>query len=99
MAKNGTWGTQVELLGAATFYKVPIYIASTSQNHQEFHWRKYTPLTNLTSAKEAHASKSHIELAHLNSCHFVAIVPIDGNCHTSSEPTITIKHHQGGTIH
>ena len=25
MAKIGTWGTQVELLGAATFYKVPIY--------------------------------------------------------------------------
>ena len=25
MAKNGTWGTQVELLGAATLYKVPIY--------------------------------------------------------------------------
>jgi len=98
MAKDGTWGTQVELLGAATFYKVPIYIASTSQDHQEFHWRKYTPLTNLTGATEARANKSHIELAHLDSCHFDPIVPIDSNSHNSSQPTITTKHHQGGTI-
>ena len=97
MAKPGTWGTQVELLGAATLYQVPIYVASTSQDHQTFHWRKYTPLTHLKSIEETCTNKSHMEIAHLDSCHFDPIVPVDSN--SSSEPTIMAKHHQGGMIH
>jgi len=38
MPKLGTWGTQVELLGAATFYQVPVYAASKTTDHQTYHW-------------------------------------------------------------
>ena len=34
-----------------------------------------------------------MEIAHLDLCHFDPIVPLHG-----SEPTITAKHNQGGTI-
>jgi len=96
MAKLGTWGTQVELLGAATLYQVPIYVASSSEDPQSFHWRKYAPLKHLTSTEQICTSKTHMEIAHLDSCHFDPIVPIDSN--NSSKPTITAKHYQGGTI-
>ena len=94
MLKPGTWGTQAEIIAAATLYQIPFYVASMSQDKLTHHWRKYSPLL-LTNTTRIVTSKTHLELIHLDSCHFDAIV--SENPH-NSEPVIMTKHHQGGLI-
>ena len=67
MRKLGTWGTQVEIIAAATLYQVPIYVASRHVQGQRYCWRKYSPISvyNLVSIN---TGKTHVELIHMNEC-------------------------------
>ena len=97
MFKLGTWGTQVEIIAAATLYQIPIYVASTSQDGLTYHWRKYSPLLLSDATRNVTATtKTHLELIHLDSCHFDPLVSV--NPDDNSVPVIVIRHHEGGIL-
>ena len=59
-----------------------------------YHWRKYSSLL-LTDTTRIVTAITHLELIHLDPCHFDAIFSENQN---NSEPVIMSKHHQGGVI-
>ena len=95
MTQLGTWGTQVEIIANATMCQIPVYIATVSTDGVSYHWKKYSPLL-LNGVTRIPTSKSHMELIHLDSCHFDPVVSLDQKI--NSEPIIVIKHNQGGII-
>ena len=94
MSKSGIWGTQVELIAAATLYNIPVYVASRSTDGLSYHWRKYTPIA-VDNVVIIETDKTHIELVHLNNCHFDPVVSTSGRV---SEPIIPHKIYQGGFV-
>ena len=93
MSKLGTWGTQVELIAASTLFRVPIYVAGKTTNSQTYCWRKYSPIA-VENVVPMGIGKSHIELIHLNECHFDPVILLCG----ASEPAIPLREYQGGEI-
>lgn len=95
MSKLGTWGTQVELIAASTLYNIPIYVASKSTNRLSYHWRRYRPIA-VDNLLITETSKTHIEMIHLDDCHFDPV--ISSTSTELSEPIITRHEYQGGFV-
>lgn len=95
MYKLGTWGTHLEIIAAATLYQLPIYVASRRVQGQAYYWRKYSPISvdNLVSIN---TGRTHIELIHINDCHFDPVIPISS--YGVSEPVIPCREYLGGVI-
>ena len=46
MAKPHTWATQMEVLAAATYYRIPLYYCEMDEKNL-YKWRAILPLSNL----------------------------------------------------
>ena len=95
MYKSGTWGTHLEIIAAATLYQLPIYVASRCVQGQAYYWRKYSPIS-VDNLVNINTGRSHVELIHMNECHFDPVIPISS--HGVSEPVIPCHEYLGGVI-
>ena len=99
MLRPGTWGSHVELLAAATYFQVPIYILKENQcvwevlkplgPPQNF---KYQLLPEIDIEAEDFRLPHHIELLHSNNCHYDSLISTAG-CTSSSPPNIPEIHY------
>ena len=48
VSKLGSWGTQLEIVAAATLFQVDIYVATDSLVKGECRWTRFTPLKGST---------------------------------------------------
>ena len=87
MGKQGEWGTDIEILAMATILQVLMYAYTLHHQSETFyHWIRYKPFHPAkfdTSALERlmHMTKPpyyHLELLHLNKCHYDLIVSAQG---------------------
>ena len=87
MMLRNNWPTQVEILAAATLYRLPIYFCTTSLATDSFKWGVIKPLLaekirfpHLVDEeyREANNTLNHIEMYH-EGHHYDAIVSVDGN--------------------
>lgn len=80
-----TWGTQIELLAVATYYKIPVYYVNKKSGEDNFKWNIIKPLCaeNMTypelceeDSLIASTEATHIELMH-SSSHYDSITTLD----------------------
>ena len=99
MLRPGIWGSHVELLAAATYFQVPIYILKENQ----YVWEvlkplgppqnfKYQLLPEIDIEAEDFRLPHHIELLHSNNCHYDSLISTAG-CTSSSPPNIPEIHY------
>ncbi len=83
--RPGIWGTHVELLAAATYFQISIYIVKGNQCAWEV-LQPLRPTSNLkyqlcpeinTETKDFHLPH-HVELLHTNDCHYDSLISISG---------------------
>ena len=99
MLRPGIWVSHVELLAAATYFQVPIYILKENQcvwevleplcPPQNF---KYQLLPEIDIEAEDFRLPHHIELLHSNNCHYDSLISTAG-CTSSSPPNIPEIHY------
>lgn len=80
MANHGTWATHLEINAAACFLQIPIYVCTQRTETLVYYWELYKPLFTESAYSERIAVRtSHIELAHIDRCHYEVITMMDGN--------------------
>ena len=82
LANHGTWATHLEINAAACFLQIPIYVCTQRTETLIYYWELYNPLfTELAYSEKpaVHTSRmTHIELAHIDRCHYEVITMMDG---------------------
>ena len=77
-----TWGTHIEVIAAATFYKKPVYFTK-SRSSGEYHWECHNPLSvtglhfpEITEPPDSQSVSpiTHFELAYATNTHYDSIV-------------------------
>ena len=105
MSSNYVWGSHVEIFALSLYFGMPLFIA-LDKGHRQYYWAKYDmspkqgdkllfPSGNKITLP---AGLSHIELCHVNNCHYDVPLTIDGslpkippyNSDASSSLTATI---------
>lgn len=89
MDKSGIWGTEIELLAAATMLQAPVYTYTQMGSTGTYQWSKFhslAPPTNIYCDYDAGVNKLvnmpkpsdwHIELLHFGWCHYDLIVAMN----------------------
>lgn len=78
MRKDGTWGTQAEIYGAATLLQRDIYILSPDPSGQQYRWLLFSPRFKLEDVDSF--DSCYITLCHTNGNHYDRIAPLIGKC-------------------
>ena len=85
---SGIWGTEIELLAAATLLQAPMYTYTQMGSTKSYRWTRFHPLappTNIVCDYAACIEKLvympkpsdwHIELLHFGGCHYDLIVSV-----------------------
>ena len=89
----GEWGTQIEIIAAATLFQVPVLLLTSSK---QWHWESVKPLRPIDSFRVPvllntdHQLKipNHFEFLYFANYHFDAIVSLDNECVCSIPPII-----------
>ena len=90
MANHGTWATHLEINAAACFLQIPIYVCTQRTETLIYYWELYKPLfTELAYSEKPAVHTNHIEVAHLDRCHYEVITMMDGN--TPKQPPTLSK--------
>ena len=88
MDTGGVWGTEIELLAAATLLQTPVYTYTQMGNANAYRWSRFHPLATPTNTvcnydagvkKLVHMPKPsdwHMELLHFGGCHYDLIVSV-----------------------
>ena len=85
VSKVGSWGTQLELVAAATLFKVDIYVATDSLVKGECRWTRFSPLkgsiqiptdTAQSGFHKLAAYRNWIEITYENECHYNSVLPL-----------------------
>lgn len=86
MGTDGVWGTEIELLAAATMLQAPVYTYTYISDSREYRWSRYRPLAQPNQVvcdyvpsirRLVHMPKPpeyHLELFHFNGNHYDLIV-------------------------
>jgi len=85
ISKENSWGTQVELIAAATYFKVPIYVYEYSSMSSTGKWICVKPIDNkkqlhfyaINTIEQVINVPSHFELYHTKDVHYDCIVSKD----------------------
>ena len=97
MDASGVWGTELEILAAATMLQAPVY-TYTQTNSKSYQWLRYLPLSSAHSVtckyhdsvqRLVHMIKPadyHLELFHFNSSHYDVIVADNEDSRLSFPP-------------
>lgn len=79
--KTAVWGTNLEIIAAATLYALDVYVATDSYKPGTAVWLKYTPYARIKTLPQIPTgipvlpgrSGQWIEIVHVNSNHFDAV--------------------------
>ena len=87
MRREGTWGTELELFAAASFYQLPFHVCWPHPQTREYKWLEFPPkdhaqLTFKGDMPEKPALR-HAELCNTNANHYETIITINGHIPTS----------------
>ena len=85
---NYAWGSNTEILAAATLCQIPVYVACDTP--PDGCWKVYRPLKRLSFTPFA-AGRGWLELSYTNNSHFDAVQPMD-NSTILLQPVITQSH-------
>ena len=94
-----TWGTHIEVLAVATYFKMPVYIACATRNFLCI-WQVVKPLQSKLSYPilsqddrdmPEMESINHFEIAH-HSAHYDSIVSTTSGNATRTEPELPFQH-------
>lgn len=100
MQRPGVWGTHVEILAAATYFQIPVYILR-APSPSNYKWEVINPLGHHHNfryqlcpeidieADDFHRP-DHIEILHSSNSHYDSIVSSSGS--SCSRPTIEETH-------
>ena len=77
----------VEIIAAGTL---------SNSNLGTHHWRKHSSLISNATRNVTATTKTHLELIHLDSCHFYPLVSVDPT--DNSAPVIVVRHHKGSFV-
>ena len=101
--RSGTWGTQVELMAAATLFQVPIYCCYTSLCGSKYHWEAMNPIASIGNLRMPEIVKEdpafymqtphHFELLYWENTHFDSIVSLHNNSLVTSFPELSGAEH------
>ena len=98
MDRNGVWGTDIEILAAATMLQIPVYTYTSQRSEGSYNWIRFHPLSAASSLVcDYHKSIQrlvivtkppdyHIELFHLSGYHYDVIVSDMQECGLSFPP-------------
>lgn len=97
LAKPGKWGTHVELVAAATYFQIPLFIVRTPSTTHE--WEVFHPLGQASQFKyqlcpeidpsdEGLNVPDHFELLYRNNCHHDSITTLTGELSTDKPSLI-----------
>ncbi len=85
MRHERVWATQLEAYVAASCLRRTVYIYSQRSGNGERYWQKIDPLPPHTLMSlpteykiELHPFITHLELCHINWCHYDVITPLNG---------------------
>lgn len=84
MRKDGTWGTQAEIYGAATLLQRDIYILSPDPLGKQYRWLLFSPRFEITDVDSY--DSCYITLCHTNGNHYDRIAPLIGRCNCHLMP-------------
>ena len=100
MDTSGVWGTEIELLAAATLLQAPVYTYTQMSNSKLYQWSRFPPLSQPSQVicdyapsirRLVHMAKPlnyHLELFHFDRCHYDVIVPAEPD-KTLGYPTLS----------
>lgn len=84
--KTAVWGTNLEIIAAATLFALDVYVATDNYKPGTPVWLKYTPYarikatpqipTTIPVLPERSGHDQWIEIAHVNNNHFDAVIPL-----------------------
>ena len=81
MQRWGTWATHLEIFAAASFFQIPIYVATQRSKTMVYYWEIYNPQS--CNSIQCHFLKElclrHIELAHVQRCHYETVKMNNGS--------------------
>lgn len=78
MLMCNTWATQVEINAAASFLQIPLYICTQRTMSLLYYWELYKPLHCKPLGVTQKFSVYHVELAHVERCHY-EVITMDGS--------------------
>lgn len=85
MKYDTIWGTDLEILAAASYLQLPVYVCTQRSKTLEYYWTRFKPLHGLNSPKEHYFSDipqtktiHHLEICHRDRCHYDAVKMADG---------------------
>ena len=83
VSKLGSWGTQLEIVAAATLFQVNIYVATDSLVKGACRWTRFPPLKgtiqtppDIDSFQKSLECKRWIEITYENQCHYNGVLPL-----------------------
>lgn len=84
ICKTAVWGTNLEIIAAATLFALDVYVATDGYKPGTAVWLKYTPYARIKTMPQIPTSipvlpernGQWIEIVHVNNNHFDAIKPI-----------------------
>ncbi|XP_069115015.1 uncharacterized protein [Argopecten irradians] len=86
MRKDGTWATQAEIYGAASFLQRDIYVLSPDHTGDQYRWLLFSPRLKCSKADTYHTC--HVTLCHTNGNHYDRIAPATGDCNCGVAPPV-----------
>lgn len=99
MDRPNSWGTHLEIIGAATLFRVPVYYCTQSATSSQFTWGVFHPISadriSFPSIVEEvlleprTSAVSHIEMYYHDSVHYDAIVSIETGKMCTTPPHLT----------
>ena len=97
----GSWGTDVDILAAASYFQIPVYYCCVDKKSKQWVWNCIEPIARpdqlrypivVDSYPAREVSPTHIELVYWRDTHYDSIVSRgSGNASTES-PHITVIH-------
>ena len=95
--KLSVWGTNLEILAAASLFQLDIYLATETYHLGVPTWLLYPPKPMFTLSKrelkdrlddKVNVTGGWIELLHVSNSHFDNIKPLPGHCYKLLRPTL-----------
>ena len=96
MIRPNTWGTHLEIIAAATLFKVPVYYCTQSASNSHFTWGAFRPITSknisfpvmVEDILQSTERIDHIEMYYHQAAHYDAIISTESElCKTPPQLT------------
>ena len=101
ISNPGTWGTDLELLAAATYFQIPVYFCCTDNVTDKWLWNRVQPIASPTdlaypvvvdSFPERSVAPTHFEIVYWRDTHYDSVVSRETGKPCTIPPAIATIH-------